>query len=1087
MARFLRSPHPHARIVELDAAPALRLPGVAAVVTAEDFGERRYLHHGPPWNDRRPLARDRVRFIGEEVAAVAAETREQAEAALRAIRVRYAPLPALTSIEEARAPGAVRIHDHRPGNVARSLRRAHGRPHGEDGGITVAGRYSFNRQTHLSMETNRTTALWHPDTETLELWTSTQSPYFIRKDVAHLLGIEKHQVKAREVAVGGGFGSKSKISEHESLVAALARKVPGRPVGVVYTREEEFAATKTRHDFRVDLRTRARPDGRLLEQRARIAVDDGAYNHYGPSVMSFGCSILASLYRIPSVEIAADLVYTNTQPGGQFRGYGAPQATFAAECHVDEVADALGMDPIELRLRNIHRQGDTTHVGWRIVDTQLAQCLRTVRERTDWERKRSAGGNGRGIGVAISIHPSGSHAYEGSHRSEARVTVTSDGRVVVGFGGADPGTGQRTVIAQVAAEELGLQAGDVGVVMMDSDRTPTDMGAWSSRGTHMAGKAVGAAARAAADGLRALAAEKFAVTADDVVLRDGRALTGADAVDVGSLVSLSTDAVDGRLEFDGLYEGDTELVDPDGAPRNISPTYAFAAHCAEVEVDKETGKVTVLKVVAVHDSGVPINPVDFEGQVYGGVAMGLGAALGEELLYEGGRLVNPALLNYAVPRAADLPPIEVVSVTHEDPAGPYGAKGIGEIALNPTPAAVANAVAHALGVRIRDLPLTPDKVLAALREAEGRPARRFPVWRRPSRWWIASMRWLYPRGLHAVLHRYGTRLARRRPQRELRAVHRPARVEEAVALLHREPHAVPVGGGTDLLPAREQGLSGAGVLVGVQGIAGLRAVTETPDGSLCVGGGVTLADLSRHRALAGDRALRAAIDSIASAQIREMVTVAGNLCQQKRCWFYRNGFDCYKRAGPTAPCYAVLGDHRFYHAAVDAHRCQAVTPSDLATVLTALDASASIRGPGRHREVRVADLYTGPGETSLARDELLVEVRIPPAARARATAFEKLNLWEGDFAVVSAAVSLTQRRGRVEDARVVLGAMAPTPYRAHASERLLRGRVPDEAVIRRAAEAWTPHAHPLDGNAWKVDAGVALLARCLRQAAAPRG
>lgn len=1083
VARFLRSPHPHARILELDTSAAERLPGVAAVITAADFGEVRYLHHGPPLADRRPLAKDKVRYLGEEVAAVAAETAEQADAALAAIRVRYAPLPTAATVDEARAVEAPVLHDEHPDNVAQSLRRSWGEPVRVRPAATVSGRYYFNRQTHLCLETNRTTALWHPDAEVLELWTSTQSPYFVRKDVANALALDKFQVKVRDVAVGGGFGSKSKISEHEVLVAALARKAPGRPVRVRYTREEEFACTKTRHDFWTALETDVDADGRLLEQRARIVVDDGAYNHYGPSVMSFGCSILASLYRTPRVDISAELVYTNKQPGGQFRGYGAPQTTYAAECHMDEIAERLGIDPIDLRLRNIHEQGDVTHPGWRIVDTRLAECLERARAETDWDRKRREGGDGRGIGIAISIHPSGSNVYAGSHRSEAWVTLTSEGGITVGFGGADAGTGQRTIIAQVAAEELGVRAEDVDVVMMDSDRTPTDFGAWSSRGTHMAGKSVRAAARAAADGLRDLAAEKLSVAADEVALRDGEATAGSDAVDFGSLVAMAPDALDGQVRFEGVHEDDTELGDPGGRPRNISPTYAFAAHVAEVEVDRATGAVTVLGITAVHDSGTPLNPTDFEGQVYGGVVMGMGAALGEELVYEDGRLANPTLLDYAAPRAGDVPPIRVIAVDHEDPAGPYGAKGIGEIALNPTAAAIANAVAHASGARVRDLPLTPDKVLAAIAQAQGRRPRSYALWRRPDRWWIALLRWLYPRGLHTLLHRVGTRAARRRPRGPVEQVVHPREVGDALAALGAAG-AQAIGGGTDLLPAREEGLSAPRVLVDVRAVTGLRDVVETPAGDLRIGGAVPLAALAEHPALAGDEAVRAAVARIASPQIRQVATVAGNLCQEKRCWFYRSGFDCYKRSGPTCPCYAVRGDHRFYHAVLGGHRCQAVTPSDLATVLAALDASVAVEGPRRRRVLGLDELYTGPGETALAGDELLVEVRVPAAARRRRTRFDKLDLWQGDFAIVSAAASLEIADGVVRDARIVLGGVAPTPYRARDSEAALRGRALDDATAWRAAEAWTRHAHPLEHNGWKVDAAVGLLRRTIRAAAA---
>ncbi|MGH3762975.1 molybdopterin cofactor-binding domain-containing protein [Actinophytocola sp.] len=1077
VARVLRSPHPHARIRSVDVSAARRMPGVAAVVTAADFGDARYIHQGSSMSDRRPLAADRVRYLGEEVAAVAATSRAEAEAALRAIRVSYRPLPAVTDVAAAVATGAPTLHDASPDNVARRLRLAFGTPpvpYADT--VSCSGRYYFARQTQLCMETNRAVARWSADEEVLELWTPTQAPYFIRKEVAHVLGLDADQIRIREVAVGGGFGSKSKICEHEALVAALAMRCPGRPVSLVYDREEEFLATKPRHDFDIELRTEATPEGRLLGHRADITADNGAYNHYGPSVLTTAAAVLASLYRSDLADIRANLVYTNKQPGGQFRGYGAPQATFAVESQMDELADRIGMDPIELRLRNVHREGETTHAGWRIVDTRLTECLEVLRTASGWTGKRADGGRGRGIGMAIAIHPSGKNAYLGSNRSEASVTIGTDGGVVVGFGGADAGTGQRSLIADVAAEELGLDSGSVDVVMMDSDRTPVDFGAWSSRGTFMSGHATRAAARNAAESLRKLAAEKFGVDPAEVTLRDGEARTEGQAVDLGSLVGMADRAHSGELRFDGEFVAEVERTDIDGAPRNASATYSFAAQSAEVEVDLETGKVRVLDFVAVHDSGVPLRPIDFESQITGGIAMGIGAALGEEIGYEGGRVVNPSYLNYATPRAADLPPIQVIPVVHHDPAGPHGAKGIGEIALNPTAAAVANAVAHAIGVRIRDLPITPDKVLAAV--AETSPRRRYRWWQKPDRWWVALIRWLYPRGLHVVLHRYGTRFAHSVPPQEIARIEKPEDVQGATAALAGAEAARPLGGGTDLFPARDQGLIAPQVLVRTDSVVSMARLAETAEGDLVIGGAVRLAALGEHAAT--DPVLRAAVSGIASAQIREMATVGGNLCQQKRCWFYRNGFSCYKRGGATCPCYAVLGDHRYQHAVLGAHRCQAVTPSDLATVFAALDAVVTCQGPDRRRELDLAGFYRGPGETVLADDELVVEVRVPAAARQRVNGFEKLNLWEGDFAVTSAATSLAVADGVVTDARLVLGAIAPTPYRARASERALIGEALTDATIERAVEAWTADAHPLARNEWKVDATVALLRRRLR-------
>jgi CO/xanthine dehydrogenase FAD-binding subunit len=377
-------------------------------------------------------------------------------------------------------------------------------------------------------------------------------------------------------------------------------------------------------------------------------------------------------------------------------------------------------------------------------------------------------------------------------------------------------------------------------------------------------------------------------------------------------------------------------------------------------------------------------------------------------------------------------------------------------------------------VRVRDLPITPDKVLRALADNEGR-VRDHRLWRRPSRWWIALMRAAYPRGAHALLHRWGTRFGRhgryperRAPARDLAEIVRPETIDAARAALRS---GTALGGGTDVLLQRRQGLAAPERLVSTALLPGLRDITEEPDGTLMIGAAVTLAELA-ERIRDTLPALAEAADSIASPQVRNAATVVGNLLQAKRCWFFRNDFPCYKRNGASSPCYAILGDHRFYHAAIGGHRCQAVTPSDLATVLVALDAAAELADG---RRIRVADLYTGPGETVLRTTDLVVSVRIP--GQGRTCVFDKLALWQGDFAVVSVALS-SRSAGRWDDPRIVFGALAPTPWRPTGAERALDGEPLDPAALREAVDArLTEHGHPLPGNAWKLDAAAGLAER----------
>ena len=1188
-ARILRSPHPHADIASIDTSRAEALGGVAAVITADDLPERTYLHLGEPFRDRHALARDRVRFIGEEVAAVAAGTRVDADAALELIDVDYRPRPGVVTAPLARAPGAPTVHDHAAGNLAMQTVRGYGDPDAarSRAEVTVSGSYVYSPAAHVCLEPHSTVARWDPARQRLDLWVSTQAPYFVRKEVAHMLDLNMDQVRTHPVAVGGGFGAKAKAGCHEVIAAALAIKAK-RPVRLVLDRDEEFAVTAVRHPFVVELATGARLDGTLTHRDGYVTVDNGAYNHAGPSVAVYATMLATGPYRLLGCETAVSLVYTNKQPGASFRGYGNPQMTFAMESQIDELAGRLDLDPIELRLLNAPGPGDVTLAGWRLGSARLNECLRRARDEIGWEAKRGLAGGGRGVGVAAAVHVSGANAFEHSELSEAAVEVYDDGTARVCFAGADAGTGQAALLRQIAAEELGMAFDEVSVTMMDSHDAPQDLGAWSSRGTMWGGHATADAARAAARSLKEAAAAKFGVDSAQVRLMDGEARCGADAVPIGDLVALADGEGDGGcLRVQGSYLTEADKMDKVHGLGHFSPAYSFCVQAVEVEVDAATGQVKVIDAVTVHDSGAALNPAGAEGQAVGAMAMGLGAALGEELVYQEGRLVNPSLLDYRAPRASDLPPIRAVLLDTHDPAGPYGAKGIGEIGVVPTPAAVANAVANATGVRVREVPITPDKLLRHLNPetTTARVSRHRPFNTNASthQLWTGLIRKLYEHGLFQLLHRAGTRWARRRgrgrphpPRGAIEAVERPASVAAALqahlkglpdtdhAAKGRSPQgrvrrrrieassgADYVAGGTDLLVARQQGLRSPVRLIDTTSVRELRALEETAGGNLRVGAAVTLEDLRRRLAsdaaamsnsrsmperdtvpgdtmlperdtmpgdtmpaerdtapgdtmpaerdampgdtmpaerdaMPGDSMLAELLRELATHQIRELATVGGNLLQEKRCAFYRNGFNCYKRGGWTCPCYAVTGDHRFHHAVIGGHRCQAVTPSDLATGLLALDAVVHSEGPGSKppRRRAIDELYSGPGEPDLSPGELLTAVEVPAEARARPAAFEKLRLYAGDFAVCSVAVSLSLDADgtTISDARISLGAVAPEPYRAERSEKRLRGvNLHDEDALKQASWAWAVDAHPLPRNGWKIEATCGLLRRALNR------
>jgi CO/xanthine dehydrogenase FAD-binding subunit len=507
---------------------------------------------------------------------------------------------------------------------------------------------------------------------------------------------------------------------------------------------------------------------------------------------------------------------------------------------------------------------------------------------------------------------------------------------------------------------------------------------------------------------------------------------------------------------------------------NISASYSFAAHAVEVEVDPDTGVITILDYVAAHDIGRAINPALVTGQVIGGVVQGLGAALGEGLIHEGGRVVNPSYLHYTLPRATMVPSIDVELIEGPEPAGPFNAKSVGEIAIIPPAPALLNAVYAATGIRFRELPLTPDVVLTALRERAGTPPLRHHLARRPSRWQIELFRRLYPLGLHLLLDRIGTRFARRPRPRPVEAIETPATVPDAVAALAARD-AVVLGGGSDLIVQRDQALSYPRVLVSTSAISAMRAIEEPAEGGARFGAAVTLTELGRW-ARGRIPLLAEAVETIASAQIREVATVGGNLGQAKRCWFFRNGFDCYKRGGVSCPCYAVSGDHRLHHAAIGAHRCQATTPSDLATVFAALDARVRIAGPAGARITSIAGLFKGPGELRLRPDELIESVSVPADASARAGAFAKLQQWDGDFALVSVAASVSiGPDGRWHAPRLVFGGLAPTPWSPRRLSAQLSGVRPTrEMVTARVSEEFEWQAHPLPGTRWKLDAALGL-------------
>ncbi len=746
---LLRSPFPHARITRLDASEAERLPGVRAVVTGRDVPGIRL---GSLVKDDFVLARDRVRFVGDEVAAVAAEDLETAARALDLIRIDWEELPAVFAAEEALEEGAPRIHEeeilppvhpltHDPArNVGVRIEIRKG---DVEGAFAKADHVFENRfETKIVhqgyLEPNCVVAFWDAHGK-LTAYASSMYTSGLQKGLSNVFGIPLSKVRVIGTTVGGAFGGKISFQPLHAITALLARKA-GAPVRLANSGEEEFTAGRPRVSTVIEVQTAVRDDGRLLGRRTRFVGDCGAYIHTAAPMLILLSARSDSLYRIGAIETDASMVYTNKTPIGAYRGYGNPQMTFAFESELEGIADALGIDPAELRLRNATQAGDTTVHGWKVMSCGLSEAIESVANGSGWShrtpmagtnRTSSGGESLRGFGMACMIHESDDRQTERFSGSVATLTLREDGRAFIVTGESEYGQGSRTVYAQIAAEVLGLSSEDVDQGPIDTDFTPYTLGPWGSRLTLSGGNAVRLAAEDARAQAIAEASRILEVSEKDLTLREGHVSVRAapeKRISLGEVVKSRIHKRNGSpIIGRGVEEPDTTPLDPT-KQTNPSSAYSFAAQVAEVEVNPKTGQVKVLHLYTGNDAGTPINPLALRGQIEGGVLQGLGQALFEEVRYEDGKILNPGFLYSGIPLASEVPPIDCAFVGSGDPYGPFGAKGGGELGLTPVPAAVANAVQNACGVRLRSLPLTPEKVLKALRH----PQRRRPGSRRGS-------------------------------------------------------------------------------------------------------------------------------------------------------------------------------------------------------------------------------------------------------------------------------------------------------------------------------------------------------------------
>lgn len=726
--KVLRSPYPHARIRAIDTSVAEAMPGVMAVLTWRDLPRKRV---GNVIKDQEVLASDTVRYAGEPVAAVAAVNETVAEAACRAIEVEYEELPGVFEVEDAIAPGAPIVHEDlasyeirgvttsatipflRPQggtNICHHFKLRHGNVERgfRDSDHVVEDKFSFQMIHHAPLEPHSSLAAVLPSGE-VSVWSSVQNVHRIRQWLAEYFDLPQSKVRVIALKLGGGFGGKITLTL-EPIVVGLARKA-GRPVKIVMTRPETFIATGGRRPGCMTVKTGVTRDGRILARQVKILWNGGAVSESGPISASLTALICSGPYRIANVHVDSYLLYTNRIGPRAFRGLGAPQVFWGTESHMDIVARKLKLDPLEFRLRNAFEEGDRAPWGETLHGVTLKECLQRAATEIGWFSSAPGDNVGRGIASIWKWTVPGT-------LSQALLKVHEDGTVAVMTGIADPGTGSSTIMAQIAAEELGVDVEQVSVVVGDTELTPYDYGSTSSRSTVHAGNAVKEAAESARRQILEAAAAELGTPITELELRRGQ-IWHVDRPDDGIPIGRFLKGY--VLGLGSFHGGGQGLFDPEtGASPRAVHEWKYGATGVVAAVDRETGRVQVKRIVSVHDIGFAINPLNVETQIQGAVVMGVGATFLEEVVFDGGRIVNPNFMEYLLPTATDIPD-EIVPVIIESRRGdgPYGAKGIGEPPIVGVSPAVANAIEDAVGVRIRDLPITPERVARALNPIDG--------------------------------------------------------------------------------------------------------------------------------------------------------------------------------------------------------------------------------------------------------------------------------------------------------------------------------------------------------------------------------
>lgn len=730
--KILRSHQPHAVIKSINTAKALAVPGVVAVLTGKDLP----IPYGilPVSQDEHALCIDKVRFIGDPVAAVAAIDEDVAFEAMNLIEVEYEPLNTISSIEEALLIDEPRIHDYGDGpNIHKKVSLEFGDV--EDGfskaDLVREDVFFYEGNTHLPMEQHAAVAYFDADNK-LTLWSSTQTPHYVHRALTKVLGIPASHIRVIATPNGGGFGGKSDPFNHEMVVSKLAM-MTGRPVKVTLTREEVFYCHRGRHPVLMYVKTGVKNDGAITAMHFQSFLDGGAYGSYGVASTFYTGALQTVTYEIPHYKFQGVRCFTNKPPCGPKRGHGTPQPRYALEVHVDKIAEQLKLDPAEMRQRHLVQPYSTTANYLRIGSMGLGKCIEKVVQGSEWKQKFSGWDQnnrklpfGKGIGIACSSYICGAGLpiyWNSMPQSGVQLRLDRQGGVCVMCGSTDIGQGSDSILAYIVAEVLGIDPFDIRVVTADTDLTPVDLGSYSSRVTLMTGNAAIQAAERARELLVMAVAEKLGVPVENISLAERRVfdvenpecgVTFAEAV-------VLAESKFGTIGTVGSYSPPRSPGRYKGAGVGPSPAYSYSAAVAEVDVDPATGIVIVERIWIAHDIGKSINPVLVMGQVEGSVYMGLGEILMEEMAYRGNRNVVhkfPSLLEYKSPTTMEMCDVKTYLIEDPDPNGPFGAKEVGQGPLLPVPPAVANAVYDAVGVRIDEVPITPEKVVKALREKQ---------------------------------------------------------------------------------------------------------------------------------------------------------------------------------------------------------------------------------------------------------------------------------------------------------------------------------------------------------------------------------